>query len=367
MPSVCPHCQAETADRNSLCTHCGKSALFDVVQSRSPENALQESDRRFPVWKILPWTILAAAALLLLPHLRPRQAPVTKPTSRPAPAVTASRPAPIVPPAAVPAGLAQSVAAIPAPAETPRAAQVPLTVTLDSAGSGRHVPAGVPVMISAFAALAPGQSATLTVSYAKDDGPKSLLSLTQGSLSSTAWTPLAPGHYTFTASALDSRKSSAFSRHLSLWVDAPAPVHAPPSRVAAARPAPEAKPLPKAEPARVPPVPVAAKRTAPARLAVKPALPIRAAVKPAPLKPAAPSPYHVAAASFPVRPVAETLAGALRRRGFNALVRVSAKGQGKPTYTVETGDYFSRADARKQMRLLLRDGYPAYLFRIRPQ
>ena len=71
-----------------------------------------------------------------------------------------------------------------------------------------------------------------------------------------------------------------------------------------------------------------------------------------------PLPYHVAAAVFSIRPVADTLAAALRKRGFHAIVRVRPSGHGKSTYTVETGDFISAADAQEQMQLLRRDGYP---------
>ncbi len=231
---------------------------------------------------------------------------------------------------------ASAPAAVPsAPASVPVSpAAVPLTVTLSSASGTRHVPVGKPVMISAYASLPPGQSATLAISYGKDGGAKTLLALAQGSLSSAAWTPTAPGRYRFTASALDSRKNGAFSHHLTILVDAPRLV----SAVAA---------------------PVPARLTAAKPRAPKPQ--IVAAPKPRVKTIAASQPYHVVAASFRVRRIADTLAEALRQRGFHAFVRPSASGQ----YRVETGDFVRRSDADKQVQLLKRDGYPSYAFQTR--
>lgn len=191
-------------------------------------------------------------------------------------------------------------------------------------------------MISAYASLPPGQSATLAISYGKDGGPKTLLALAQGSLSSAAWTPTAPGRYRFTASALDTRKNGAFSHRLTILVDGPPPVPGEAIVPAAAAPAP-------------------AKRIAAQPRAPRPQ--VAAAPKPR-VTAAHPQPYHVAAASFRVRHIADTLAGALRQRGFHAFVRPSARGQ----YRVETGDFVRRTDAQKQMQLLQRDGYPSSVF-----
>jgi len=319
MPQKCSYCNAEMSDDSVQCPHCGQPREADAQQDPQAEN-----DRRFPFWTILPWTLLAAAALFFLPHLlRSSQAENPAAASRPLTAhapfsgASAGDPAAPVKPA--------DSSAVPVPISS---AAVPLTVTLSSASGSRHVPVGKPVMISAYASLPPGQSATLAISYGKDDGPKTLLALAQGSLSSAAWTPTAPGRYRFTASALDSRKNGAFSHHLTILVDPP------------------------------PPAPVAAK-PAPA----KPFTSKRTAAKPSAPKPhvrtiALPQTYHVAAASFQVKRIADTLAGALRQRGFHAFVRPSARGQ----YRVETGDFVHRSDANKQVQLLKRDGYPSYLF-----
>ena len=320
MPQFCTQCRGEMADDSVQCPHCGQPPIAGSFQDPQADG-----DRRFPFWTILPWTLLAAAALLFLPHLL--RSGQTQPASA-ASARSLSATAPSAP--ASPS--ATSPASVPVPIDP---AAMPLTVTLSSAGN-RRVPVGKPVMISAYASLPPGQSATLAISYSKDSGPKTLLALAQGNLTSAAWTPTAPGRYRFTASALDSRKNGAFSHHLTIYVDAP------------------------------PPVPVAAKPAPENPAAVRPSTrrpPIKIAAAPKPhLKTAAPSqPYHVAAASFRVKRIADTLAGALRQRGFHAFVRPSARGQ----YRVETGDFVRRADAQKQMQLLQHDGYPSYLFQTR--
>ncbi len=314
MPHFCPHCNAEIADKSVQCPHCGQPQT-----ASSPQDQQADSDRRFPFWTILPWTLLAAAALFFLPHLLRSSQTGSAPAAASQP-LTAHAPSASAVPAA-------SVAVPIAPA------LVPLTVTLSSASSTRHVPVGKPIMISAYASLPPGQSATLAISYGKDGGPKTLLALAQGSLSSAAWTPTAPGRYRFTASALDSRKNGAFSHHLTILVDGPPPVPA------AVKPA-SAK-LTAAEPSI-------------RRTQIKAAAAPRPRVRTIPL----PQPYHVAAASFRVKRIADTLAGALRQRGFHAFVRPAARGQ----YRVETGDFVRRADAQKQMRLLQRDGYPSSVF-----
>ena len=332
-----------------------------MPQSNQEWDPQADSDRRFPLWTILPWTLLAAALLLLLPRVFHSSSaagtaappPVVSPASPAARQTPGAAPSAAATPATAPAAAVSSLPpAVPASAAPASAAPTPLTVTLDSANRGKHVPVGKPVMISAYASLPPGQSATLAISYSKGGGSRTLLSLAQGSLSSAAWTPAAPGRYKFTASALDSRKDGVFSHSLVISVDAP-PQPAPAS-VAAVRPA---------HPA---PVPAASRLTAskPSKPAApKPPRPVPAHSSPAHSSPAHSSPYHVAAASFSYRPVAETLAGALRRRGFHAFVRASSQRQGNRTYRVETGDFAQLTAAQKQVSLLKRDGYPAFLFR----
>lgn len=352
MPQFCSHCSAETADGSRQCPRCGQTQEASAPQNTQTEQGPQtESDKRFPFWTILPWTLLAAAILFLLPPLlrsshAQKLVSAASQSSADVPRMNASSPTadktatPLVPDAA------------PVPIT---AAEVPLTVTLSSAGGGKHVPVGTPVMISAYASLPPGQSATLAISYSKEGSSKTLLALAQGSLASAAWTPTAPGRYWFTASALDSRKNGAFSRHLTILVDAPPPVPIA-AKPEAAEPAATKRTAARRTAARpIAPHIVTAKHTAP-----RPSLP-----KPRVKIAAAPQPYHVAAAGFSVKRVAVTLAGALRRRGFNAFVRPSADGQHPKTYRVETGDFVHRADAQKQMQLLQRDGYPSYVFQAR--
>ena len=329
---------------------------------QSSPNPLPQVESRSSFRRYLPWAILAAPLLLALVVLSLHFLPQTA-LSRPMASIPLPEPA-IPPPASLPAAV---------PAEASTAVQVPLTVTLYSAGSGRHVRVGTAVLISAYATLPPGQSATVLISYTRNNGPQSLLALAQGSLSSTAWTPSVPGRYNFTASALDSEKNNAASRHLLIYADAG------PAKGAGA-----AKSLP---PAIVPiPPPVKAAAFAPARPARNPALrriaarlaaPVRHVPKPpihlrpAPTRQttrAVPRSYpskasHVAAATFLFRPLAETLAGALRRRGFHAFVRTVAQPHHKPTYAVETGDFQHPADARGQVETLKRDGYPASVYR----
>ncbi len=323
MPHFCPHCNTEMADDSVQCPHCGQPRTESSFQDLQAER-----DRRFPFWTILPWTLLAAAALFFLPHLlRSSQGGAAASQRHTAPAVAApaavSAPVPITP------------------------AEVPLTVVLSTASDRRHVPVGTPVMISAYASLPPGQSATLAISYSKDDEPKTLLALAQGTLTSAAWVPAAPGRYRFTASVLDSHKNGAFSHHLTFTAVAlpvPAPAKQAPAEIAAVEPP-------------------ALSRTTAKRSAPKPLLRAAAASKPrsqpqTPPQPYHVQPYHVAAASFRIKRIADTLAGALRQRGFHAFVRPNASGQ----YRVETGDFVRRADAQKQIQLLQRDGYPSYMF-----
>ncbi len=315
-----------------------------------------------PLQSVLPWIFSAAAVLglmlvmlfLVLPRLS--QTPAH---SRPLPApsdAAALLPLKDTAPPLVPAQ--------PPAAKAAEAQQVPLSVTLYSAGSGKHVPVGKPVLISAYAVLPPAASATIAISYTRNGGPRSLLTLAQGSLSTASWAPALPGRYAFTASALDTRKISVFSRSLVIVADAkPAPPlipALPPVRIAVPAQVPHVKTAPRRLPARI----VPAARPAPMKRGVsrqpsasrKPSVPTRPRVPKPHLKP-----YHVAAASFLVRPIAETLAGALRRRGFHAFVQVVKQPRHKPMYAVETGDYLQSTEAAKQAAALKHDGYPAFI------
>ncbi len=314
-----------------------------------------------PLRHVLPWILSAAAVLGLLlvmlfavlPHLSqvPRHS-----QSPPLP----SDPATVLPPADP--ALPPPAPAQPLAAKTPAGdASVPLAVTLYSAGNRKHVPVGTPVLISAYASLPPTGSATIAISYARNGGPQSLLTLAQGSLSTASWTPAAPGRYDFTASALDSHKISAFSRHIAINVDAP-PAPAQPSSAAfpaplTARVAAPVQPPRAATPRPSALVPLAAVR--------RPALRSTVVKEAAPAKAPRSRAYHVAAAAFVARPLAETLAGALRRRGFHASVQPSPGPFHRTSYVVQTGDYLRSADAQKQATLLKQDGYPSYVFQVR--
>lgn len=320
-----------------------------------------------PIRRILPGVLSAAAVLglllvMLLVVLPRLSQPHSVRSSSLPPEDSAAPPSaalPVQPPAAAQRSAEQ--------AATP----LPLLVTLYSAGSGKHVPVGKPVLISAYASLPPAGSATIAIHYTRNGGPQSLLTLAQGSLSTASWTPDAPGHYVFSASASDSRKVSAFSHRLAIDADA----------ALAARPLPVPILSPALPPVKAAPVQaihvrqpalrrivaglaaarlIPPKRLTPRLLTPKRLAPKHLVPKPRPV-PASSKAYHVAAASFVVRPVAETLAGALRRRGFHAFVRVTTRPHHKPTYTVETGDFLRSPDAQKQAETLKHSGYPAFV------
>lgn len=319
----------------------------DPPQDPQPAVPVQASS---PIRRVLPWIFSAAAVLglmlVMLFAVLPRLSQVPRPAKTPP--LPSNSPAAVLTPADP--ALPPIASALP-PAKTAADGQVPLAVTLYSAGGGKHVSVGKPVLISAYAVLPPAESATIAISYTRNGGPQSLLTLAQGSLSTASWTPAAPGRYNFTASALDSRKISAFSHSLVIVADAapantlPPPVVSPalpPAGTAARAPTHRAEPSAR----RI------AARTVPA-------------ARPAPRRPKAQTPrlkpYHVAAAAFVVRPVAETLAGALRRRGFHAFVRETKQPHHKPAFVVETGTFLRPADAKKQLYTLNHDGYPAFI------
>lgn len=285
--------------------------------------------------------LLAAAVLLVVVTLivvRHRPA-VRADAAAPVPPVTAPQtPAPL--PAVAPP---PPDAVAPRPDTARRADKVPepLTVNLTSTGGGRHIKVGSGVTFTAFTALAPGRSATLTIFYRLNRGRKTMVSFVQGTLCSTTWVAPAPGLYQFTASALGDRRQAAVSRAVEITVDAPAP---PPAlRVAVAPP-----PKPKAAPI--------AKRAVVKQGVVK-----RAAVKPpAVAGPAARPPvYHVFAAHFARARNADDLAAALGRNGYRATVRRMNDRQGKAIYVVETGTYRQPAEVYAAVNGLLQSGYPA--------
>jgi len=286
------------------------------------------------LWALLAAALLASGIAILL-HFSP-----------PAPHSPAAM-LPNTKPSAVPIKSTDTLSQPPA-VQTP---DTPLTVTLSGGGAGKPVRVGKPVMILAYAELPPGQSATLAVSYSRNHGPQALLALVQGSLATVSWTPAQSGEYEFTASAMDARKHSVLSHRLLI--------------TAAAGPT-SILPMPVFVPA--PPLPVPARSAQEVRLrrprqkrgsfAQRPNPP-----KPTTQQPAVSKAYHVAAGAFIVRPVAETLAAALRRRGFHAAVRPGPVLYHKQSYVVETGAYPRPADATRQRDTLKRSGYPAYIFR----
>ncbi len=309
------------------------------LQLLPPPVSRRRSRRRLLLWTLPPIAALTLFFVLqAFPHLfaAHRRLPARPVSARPAqapPALSASGPRP----AALP---------LPAPA--------PLSVTLSCAQNGRHVRVGLPVMVSAYAAVPPGGSATLAISLTRNSGPQSLLTLAQGTLSSAIWTPALPGRYEFAASAIGARKENAFSRHVVVYADAapakPKPSSLPPPSVVPmpVRPL-AAVPLPAAVPSRsVRPVPARPRRTA-ARRAAEIASPAHSRA------------FHVAAGAFAVRPIAETLAAALRGRGYRAAVRSGPRFHGRPSYAVQTGAFLRAADAQKQLDRLRHDGYPAFL------
>ena len=304
----------------------------------SPTPGKRTSLPRSYLWALLVAGLVAAGLAALL-HFSPA-APAPH-----SPAAVLPVTMPEINPSAVPINVTKK------PAQT---SETPLMVTLSSGAAGKPVRVGKPVMILAYAELPPGASATLTVSYSRNHGPQALLALVQGSLATIAWTPTLPGQYEFTASAMDVRKNSALSHRLLIAADAapvlPMPVFVPapslPVQVAVTEPS---RSVPRVRPRR----PVQER----SKSARRPNSPELAAGQPAVLHA-----YHVAAGAFIVRPVAETLAGALRRHGFHASVRLGPILYHKQSYVVETGAYLRPADANRQRDTLKRSGYPAYIF-----
>lgn len=330
--------------------------LPDVLHPKNAVPPVAPVQPGSSVRRVLPWVLSAAVVSLMLVMLflvLPRLSQVPRrsrnlPPPPPSDSVVLPAPAgPALPP----------VPAQPLTVTTAADGQVPLAVTLYSPGSGKHISVGKPVLISAYAALPPAGSATIAISYTRNGGPRSLLTLAQGSLSTASWTPAAPGHYDFTASALDSRKISAFSHSIAITADAAlVAAHALAPPVVASAPLPPVTIAASVQARRAVPAPRhSAARIVPAK---RPSVPKH----PGTQKPH-PEPYHVAAASFVVRPIAETLAGALRRRGFHAFVRVTKQPHHKPAYVVETGTFLRPADAKNQLYTLNHDGYPAFVSR----
>lgn len=334
MPLFCHHCQSEQADGNAVCDQCG-AFLPPVRQTRRDLRQM-----------VAVCALLGAVPFLLVavPKIVGKKPPT---------GVTRAFPAPLadhLPPDRQ--GTAQT------PPTLSSADPVPFSVTLLSSSAGKHVPVGSRVMIAAYVALAPGQSAALEMSSQKGHAPPTVFAIAQGSLCSAAWTPTAPGKYEFTATAQNNQQN-VFSRRFFIWADPPhvaglnamaaapidiAPVAALP--VAAYRPV-VISPLPQSLP--LPPLRQAA--------VLRPA----AALRPLFLHSRFPVRYHVLVAKFPFSRNADILARALHNNGFHAAVRTIAATDGTIRYAVDTGIY-PPGEAQKQAQILQRDGYPAYCY-----
>jgi hypothetical protein len=329
MPLNCPHCQIAQADGSETCLNCGGP----LTPASDPGVAVHN---RRDFWKrpvlLAAVTLFLLAGAVLLTALR-------KPVSIPAPPASPA-PAALVSPSPVPAALSAVVKN-----------DAPLIITLVSAAGNRPVKIGQAVRLTTFTDLAPGQSASLTLTYRWNHGKSTLFSFAQGSLASTTWTPFAPGRYDFLATALDDHQRAATARHLQIIVNPDSPPAIIPSKplVAAAVPVSRAS-LPAPAPAYVPP------------LLPKPPPP-RAAAKPSRRLVSSLLRFTVAAAHFPFNKNAVVLADALHRQGYHAVPEQMADGRGKAVYVVVTGSYFRPENARKQMLVLQRSGYPAYIFR----
>jgi len=264
---------------------------------------------------------------------------------------------------------------LPAPVSAASApSMLPLTLLLQSAAAGRHVPVGSPVVITAFAVLDPGQSAALSLSYQPERGRKTMFSFAEGQLCSAHWTPSAPGRYQFTATALDGQHHTAVAHPLWITVDGPAL-----SARASSRPVETAAVASEAVlPLPVLPIPVvkvsrsvsewhAPRSVRVARHHKKPR--VLAMLPPPslspPPSPVPPAPYHVVAASFPFPGSANILARALRARGLFAVTGHQRVKHGKTAYLVEVGAYRLPDEAQKKTLELQRRGYPAYVQRLR--
>ena len=360
MPLICPHCHIAQADENETCINCGQpltliapdASLVDPTldaeayvdesaaghDSRVAPDPTPPAQARRVSWRlpaaIAACLLLALAASALYAALRGPARRTPSAATTPAVAETAP-PLPVLRP--VPAPHPTPVAPVPpvkTAAETPGGA-VPLTITLDSTREGRHVRVGEDVPLTA---LAHGRCATLTLSYRRGHGKKTMFLFIEGSLCSTTWTPTVPGRYEFMATALDDRQQAAASRPVEITVDEPA---APPA--ARAEPAQEEPPVDAAPPPRF--APQTRSEKTPQGTDRTPALT-----------------YHVAAAKFLSLRNATILSDALNRRGYQAVPEPMADAHGKAVYVVVTGAFRRPKEARAAALALQRSGYPAYFF-----
>ena len=312
---------------------------------------------------LLPSAMLFAAALLLIACLAWPGHPARLPGS-----------AVIKPPSKITSPVSRTSRPVPPPKLGPEAAR--LTADVFCAHSGKPLPVGSHVMLTALADADPGRAVTLVLSCRKGQDPASLLSLAEGRLCSVAWTPTAPGRYLFTATASDDRARAIVSRPLLLTVTGPLPVAAlpPPVLPASVRPLPALpagiETLPALPPMSYAPPPQSV-RLRLARLPVSrplspptPPEPITPAASPNPSTPKAASPalYHVVVATFPAARNAVVLAKSFWGRGVRVAVRHRIDSRGREAYVVEMAASHSQGTAQQSALSLQRSGYPAYCF-----
>ena len=348
MPQTCSHCHTEQPEENRVCSHCGKPLpevwfgtwrppvvhFVDLdslppVEEDAEADPVQALQMRRSQWKApLFLSFLAVGILFLIvgvPLLVGQKRAANK-LSQPAQAPPQEEP--------------QAVRPAAKPSASP-----PMALNLRSVSENKHVAVGSHAMISASVSLAPGQSALVDLAYQTSKGPRTVFAFAHGSFCSALWTPLTPGPYEFTATAVDNQQHSVSSRKLVIWADQSLPA------AGSITPMPV---LPMPITALAPPAP-------PLPHTRREAGRVSAESRPRPALPTAPVRYHVVAANFPFTRNAEVFANALRQRGFHAVVRKGIGKGGKDTYRVETGIY-PYAAAQKQSQTLQRNGYPAYCF-----
>ena len=372
MPLQCPHCRIAQAVGNATCINCGRpltpapaAPLADPAPPAGPDAGAHPVDHDSPAsadpvhdlqaqrssWRLPALIAAGLVAALVAWALLSAPRPSGRHAARPASALAAVPPTPgdVPPPSSLPAAPAVPVTPKARAERLVAAETAPLTISLASTRAGRHVRIGDPVTLTAFTALAQGQSATLTVFYRRGRGPKTMLSFVQGSLCSTTWTPTVPGRYEFTATAHGDRRQAAASRRIEITVDQPA--------------GPRNQPVPPLVAHRRPPV------AAPPPLVAQTRLSVAAPAPPRPRKTAARAPrpvpshaYHVAAAVFYFPRSAAVLAEALNRHGYHAVPERMAGPHGKSVYVVVTGGYRRPGEAHTAALALQRSGYQAYVF-----
>lgn len=364
MPQICPRCQFAQADENQTCINCGVSmapisfqnpSLIAEAPTSAPASGPEQDAGPAPGEEIRAprdsgrkSVLLATAGLFVLGGVV-LLAALQKPPARPPLPVSSKTPLRVTSLPSPPVAPERAALTPVSPARTRPKTAVPVTVTLVASNETRPIKVGAGVTLTALTNLAPGQSASLTLTYRRGHGRNTLFSFAQGSLLSTIWTPPAPGRYDFLATALEGRQKAAASRPISILVVAD---HAGKSPLLTA-----ALPSPKI-PQSLPQAP------RPASLLGKPRKKAAAAKHAAPSAASARL-FHVAAAHFPFAANAVVLAGALHNRGYHATPERMADKQGKAVYVVVTGSYRRAEEARQQVLILQSSGYPAYFFSSR--